>query len=367
MYPTSEIYFPSSGGNRAIRFLTASGSDSGGLLLCGGGDITPARGAMIHLYGKQANAGNMYLDSCSGNFYFRRYDYTNLFTIDSGGTGVFSGYLYVNSGILQVNYPSVIQTNRNDQTSSHWGGLGSTSAIGGGAIYYGISAATYAGSIHMQLGNIGTGDFRVLHGNGTIVFRLEQNGRIRQDTFSGAEHFIFNAGDGGYKYIEFQRSSTVIGWLGNAGGLGGGGASVGDDFTLRAPRKLVLASDTNQIVAMPVWNSGNPGGSSELAGIASNGILFRTSSTRRSKFNIHPLTDWHSLLQLKPVTFEYLGTVGTPRCGFIAEDMAEIDSRFAGIYDGEPSTVRYHELTAPLVLAVQELHARIKALESRVN
>jgi hypothetical protein len=62
--------------------------------------------------------------------------------------------------------------------------------------------------------------------------------------------------------------------------------------------------------------------------------------------------------QMRPVTFVYNGDTGAvgPQLGFVAEEMAQIDSRLT-VYDKDnlPFSVRYENLTAVLAKAVQEI------------
>jgi hypothetical protein len=106
--------------------------------------------------------------------------------------------------------------------------------------------------------------------------------------------------------------------------------------------------------------------------VSSTGRLARSTSSRRYKTAIEPLTDWRWLLQLQPVTFEPRSAPGTRRFGgLLAEDVATHGPQahgrpiFAGLDEaGQPDDVAYDHLHAPLIAAVQDLHARLMKLEA---
>jgi len=62
-------------------------------------------------------------------------------------------------------------------------------------------------------------------------------------------------------------------------------------------------------------------------------------------------------MAMKPVSFVYNANTGIgEQVGFIAEQIARVDQRLVGLdADGKPESVRYAQMTAVLVKAVQEL------------
>jgi len=91
-------------------------------------------------------------------------------------------------------------------------------------------------------------------------------------------------------------------------------------------------------------------------------------SSRKYKENIHDMGDVSSqILSLRPVIFNYIGS-DLAQHGLIAEEVAEIIPSLV-VYDnqGDPQTVKYHELPALLLNELQKAFARIEALEAKLG
>lgn len=82
-------------------------------------------------------------------------------------------------------------------------------------------------------------------------------------------------------------------------------------------------------------------------------------SSERYKHDIEPLSaSLDELMALKPVSFVYNDDVGVAgrQVGFLAEQTAAVDERLVGFNsDGSPQSVRYMQMTAVLVGAIQQL------------
>lgn len=103
--------------------------------------------------------------------------------------------------------------------------------------------------------------------------------------------------------------------------------------------------------------------------IDSTGQLGTVSSTRRLKDNIQDMgIESSSIMQLRPVTFEFKADVNRSKhYGLIAE---EVDEIFPGLVvkdDGQPTSVKYHELPALLLNELQKQNARISQLEDIIR
>ena len=107
-----------------------------------------------------------------------------------------------------------------------------------------------------------------------------------------------------------------------------------------------------------------------------NGKLGTVSSSRRYKENIKPMSHEYSVhvLELQPMTFNYKKTPGIESIGLIAEDVSALFPQLV-IYNaqGEPETVRYHDLPVLLLnelrkatAAIQDLYAKNKKLEDQI-
>ena len=103
--------------------------------------------------------------------------------------------------------------------------------------------------------------------------------------------------------------------------------------------------------------------------IDSAGQLGTVSSTRRLKDNIQDMgMDSSAIMQLRPVTFEFKQDVNrNKQYGLIAEEVEEIFPRLVVKDDGQPTSVKYHELPALLLNELQKQNMRISELEDIIR
>lgn len=102
--------------------------------------------------------------------------------------------------------------------------------------------------------------------------------------------------------------------------------------------------------------------------VSSSDQLGVAVSSRRFKDNIRDMDNYSSaILDLRPTVFNYKGSTETTG-GLIAEEVAEIMPDLV-VYDkqGDPQTVKYHELPALLLNELQRALKRIDALESKLG
>ncbi len=103
--------------------------------------------------------------------------------------------------------------------------------------------------------------------------------------------------------------------------------------------------------------------------IDANGQMGTILSSERYKENIVDMPESLSVLSLRPVQFNYKPDyspqdIPETQYGLIAEEVAK-DFPYLAIYkDGQPETVKYHELCVFLLAEIQRMEARIKALEN---
>lgn len=96
-------------------------------------------------------------------------------------------------------------------------------------------------------------------------------------------------------------------------------------------------------------------------------------SSQRYKQNIHNLNvGLAEVMQLRPVSYrlrpEYDPTLLGVQVGLIAEDVAKVDARLVSVeHNGSPHAVRYQQLTAVLIKAVQEQQQQIEQLKSEIH
>lgn len=97
---------------------------------------------------------------------------------------------------------------------------------------------------------------------------------------------------------------------------------------------------------------------------STTGVLTYDTSSGRYKTNVTPLQyGLATVLQMQPKQFNYI-TDGRPDVGFIAEDMIAVVPEIVAMnLNNEPDTISYDRLVAVLCKAIQELEARVAALE----
>jgi hypothetical protein len=103
--------------------------------------------------------------------------------------------------------------------------------------------------------------------------------------------------------------------------------------------------------------------------VSSSGLYGTSASTERKKHNIKPYAiDTNALLQLEPVSFNYLKSIDeeqNPEYGFIAEDADRIGLYELVGYDKEglPEYFAYEKLPIFLLQLIKELKAEIDTLK----
>lgn len=105
--------------------------------------------------------------------------------------------------------------------------------------------------------------------------------------------------------------------------------------------------------------------------IDANNKLGTTTSSRRFKYDITDLApDGARLQALRPVSFRYLPDQGrgdSRQFGLIAEEVAETMPELVVLEDGQPFTVRYHQLPPLLLAEVQRLERERAAQATRIE
>ncbi len=158
----------------------------------------------------------------------------------------------------------------------------------------------------------------------------------------------------GTMYTGSESSNIIISNLG----------VVGDNNTIRIGTDGSDPDEQNRCFIAGI-NGATVGASSAVL-INSDGQLGTIVSSERYKDNIKDLTDEESIMNLRPVSFDYKSN-GQHSVGFIAEEVDEVYPDLC-VYnaEGKPETVKYHEMPALLLKEIQRLSARIEELEKRV-
>lgn len=100
---------------------------------------------------------------------------------------------------------------------------------------------------------------------------------------------------------------------------------------------------------------------------ASTGQLGTISSSARFKENIIDMLSHSELImKLRPVIFNYISdSLKNTAVGLIAEEVAEVFPDLTVYKDGQPETVKYHDLPVLLLNELQKLTKRVETLESK--
>ena len=96
----------------------------------------------------------------------------------------------------------------------------------------------------------------------------------------------------------------------------------------------------------------------------SDGQVGYWSSSERYKTNINSMENINWLFELRPVDFDWKKD-NSSGYGLIAEEVADVNEYLiTRNEDGQPETVEYSRLTPFLLKAIQELSAKVEALEN---
>jgi hypothetical protein len=163
-----------------------------------------------------------------------------------------------------------------------------------------------------------------------------------------------------------QKNLSVYGGDGNVGNrLGGGSTGIVSIGTFDAER---LRIETAAFRAQLVYDQTT--GSAANVFVASDGKMSRSTSSQRYKKNIQDAVHGlEKVLQLRSVTFNHINPdeAGIVYGGLIAEEVHDLGlTEFVEYtWDGRPDSLRYGHMVSLLVKAVQELNARVVALETQ--
>jgi hypothetical protein len=365
-----------------IQRSTADGADTGRIAIVGGGDSPQARGASVWIYGNEnASAGgfHVYVGNVAGaRFDVFRGDGLNALSID-GVTGATTL-----AGALGIGAAPTSKLSVKQSADAQGGGLRlvrNASAVfgelfmwtdnqlylqtqGAGNAYIAISttAVTVSGALSVS------GTLTGAAINGTTI-----SGTNLAISTSSATLTTMNSSNAQGAGIMVQRNGVQTMWLGHAAPHGIGGNA--DDtlvYSYTAGSKLYLEANQGSVRSQTMYADVTGTGSANVV-VESDGRVRRVTSSRRYKTAIEPLRDWRWLLDLAPVYFDDKQTPGTRRNGgLLAEDVAAHGPRayerpiFAGLdRDAQPDDVAYTQLLAPMIVALQELSARLDALEGR--
>ena len=155
--------------------------------------------------------------------------------------------------------------------------------------------------------------------------------------------------------IGFFTSTTNIGLIGNYSAVQGG--AFDNRFTIKNLSTNLTVLGINAAVGTHFMKWSN----------ATGNWTYDTSSARY-KDNIEDSSyGLAEVLAMRPVTFTYKAEPERHDVGFIAEEMVNvIPEVVAKTTEGEPDAISYDRLTSVLCKAIQELNAKVEALEARI-
>ena len=163
-----------------------------------------------------------------------------------------------------------------------------------------------------------------------------------------------------------QGNSGTHSWTSNnttlfqAGGIG---------ITSNSDWSLQLAGSTTERIRF----FSSAGGSATVGNISvdASGTTYSTTSDRRLKKDIEPITDGtDKLMAMNPVTHTWISNPDEPKVhGFIAQEMQEVvpEAVSGDAESDEMMSMDYGRITPVLVAALQEANKKISELEARLN
>lgn len=165
---------------------------------------------------------------------------------------------------------------------------------------------------------------------------------------------------------------TRGGWL----RLGGRSAGIGEVWQLGNVAAVTLSGDASGNVYAPLLPSTSAAQTGTVCWSSTGGKLTVDTtvaclaSTRKIKKNIDDLIDGIEIVKrLRPVAYDLREERAHEgrQVGLVAEEVAEVDRRLVAMDDnGEPRAVRYQQLTAVLVRAIQQQQVQIAELRGEV-
>lgn len=227
------------------------------------------------------------------------------------------------------------------------------------------------GQVNINTGGVSQFVFSTQSSNNMLCFNSATTAALCTGMFFGASgdpNFYFNAQSGAAIYFK-NNNSSIIGAGSNAiFPVNDNQASLG--FTGNRWTNVFLAL-SNAATTSAVCIS------QTTSGLSYDGAIGTcNTSTMRVKHDIRPLSETvphplEAVLRMRPDSFFYNADQHVPgqQLGLIAEDLAAIDPRLVGYDDGGlPNSIRFlGPLHAYEIGAIQELNARVDALERRIK
>jgi hypothetical protein len=358
--------------NRALYSTSASAITAGTLPVAAGGtgatDAATAR-SNLSAAGSGAVTGSG-LTVATGRLLGRTTAGTGAIEEISAGTGLSlsGGSIAVsNSGVSAGTYTNatvtVDATGRVTSASSGSGSAVSSVSASSSASGFSLSASPSTGAVGLTFGISSDNNARSSLGLGSIATQDANNinisgGKILLSTGTGSSvGYAFSSGNASWQstgsdaFFNFTTGTSIY------------STSSGATISANVGGAAAFYVSTS-LFEVQVANAAKPGGGSWLA-----------SSDIRVKKNVQDYTlSAEALLTLRPVTYQYNGLYGTPNngvvyTGLIAQEVENTPfSSMVGTYNYEGTqllNLDTSQLVYALINAVQDLTARVKALEAK--
>jgi len=259
-------------------------------------------------------------------------------------------------------------------------------------LYFVGAASTFGGKLTAQVSGMNAAIALGQVSDGTGYGTVTLNNAFAKDTLLGLRGnatgvdptLYLNAPVAGTIEMRIANGASVVSVSSTALAVGStynllvNGAAANGVFALlgRSGLSSMYVQRSNTAQSFGVEDDGNVyagqiGASTGTALILSGGYIKTLTSSRRYKKDEEPIDIGLDFINtLKPIKFR-LKENDLPQVGFIAEDFPDerlVDMSYIDIENKElgmrPESVHYSQITAPLVKAVQELSAKVAALEA---
>lgn len=255
----------------------------------------------------------------------------------------------------------------------------SSTFLGGGSGNFTFTQLRNTGLGWLTLGTLTSGTSNTAVGavSGGVVTSGQHNALVGQQSGGGLTTGSFNSGLGSGTFCPASAPFLSTGSYNVAVGY-----AAGSNYTTSESSNILIlnpgvVSESN-VIRIGATGSGNAQQNAcFIAGIhgatvtgaavliSTSGQLGDISSSIKVKENVQSL-DAQSILALRAVKFNYISDQSKSTCyGMIAEEVEKVFPDLVLYKEGNPYSIKYHELPALLLSEIQKLDKRIKQLESR--
>ena len=373
-------------------------------------EIATSTNDSIHFYTNNNPTNNGIFLKADGNVGIGETTPENILHIKTGATGgpqielestsgtANSAFINFDGTSLQLSTQRDMVDGSKRDTGKSWGGINIIGAAGGSSVSFTTSPNTnQAATTRMTIdrdGNVGIGatvPTAKLHVEGTFqvrsssssIFNDTNNAENVRMLVSGT-HFNADGADKDFRvecpgepYAIFLDSGEQRLFFGNSSVSENSSESIYVDVE-PGNRHRFLAGNSREILYI---NRNGTDGTSlvfrksnvQVGGVSvtSSGTTYNTTSDRRLKDNIEPISDaTDKLMDMKPVTHTWIDNPEAPQVhGFIAQEMQEVipEAVSGDAESDEMMSMDYGRITPVIVAALQDALNEIKELKTRID